>query len=58
MAIDKALYEAPQGIDELAQGQEPIEIEIENPDAVTIGIDGMEITLEPCLLYTSPSPRD
>lgn len=47
MAIDKALYEAPQGIDELAQGQEPIEIEIENPDAVTIGIDGMEITLEP-----------
>ena len=47
MAIDKALYEAPQGIDELAQGQEPIEIEIENPDAVTICIDGMEITLEP-----------
>ena len=47
MAIDKALYEAHQGIDELAQGQEPIEIEIENPDAVTIGIDGMEITLEP-----------
>ena len=47
MAIDKALYKAPQGIDELAQGQEPIEIEIENPDAVTIGIDGMEITLEP-----------
>lgn len=47
MAIDKALYEAPQGIDELAQSQEPIEIEIENPDAVTIGIDGMEITLEP-----------
>ena len=47
MAIDKALYEAPQGIEDLAQNEEPIEIEIENPDAVTIGIDGMEITLEP-----------
>ena len=47
MAMEKGLYQAPEGIDELAQGQEPIEIEIENPDAVTIGIDGMEITLEP-----------
>lgn len=45
--IDKGLYAAPQGIDELAQEQEPIEIEIENPDSVTIGMDGLEITIEP-----------
>ena len=47
MAIDKAIYSAPQGIEELAQQVEPIEIEIENPESVTIGVDGLEITLEP-----------
>ena len=30
MAIDKALYSAPKGIEELAQEESPIEIEIEN----------------------------
>ena len=45
MAISKGLYSAPQG---LATDVEPaIEIEIENPDAVHIGIDGMEIDLLP-----------
>ena len=44
MAMDKALYGAPVGILEEAP---PVEIEIENPDAVSIGIGGMEIDLLP-----------
>lgn len=48
MSVDKGLYQAPAGIDELAMNMEPaLEIEIENPDSVEIGIDGLEITLEP-----------
>ena len=45
MAIDKGLYQAPLGIEEeaMAQGFAPIEIEIEDPESVTIGIDGMPI---------------
>ena len=46
MAIEKALYAAPQGLEELAQAQPDLEIEIEDPEAVRIGIDGMEIELE------------
>ena len=44
MAIDKALYSAPQGIDQLAD-EEPheLEISIEDPEAVEIGIDGEPI---------------
>jgi hypothetical protein len=35
-------------LDTALMGDEPaIEIEIENPDAVSIGIDGVEVTLEP-----------
>jgi hypothetical protein len=45
MAIDKGLYQAPEGLDGLNDPQ--IEIEIDNPDAVHIGVDGMEIDLEP-----------
>ena len=47
MAIDKALYAAPQGLEALAAQEPEIEIEIENPDAVTIGMDGLEISLMP-----------
>jgi hypothetical protein len=47
MAIDKALYAAPQGIDELAAQEEPIEIEIEDPESVKIGMGGLEVILEP-----------
>ena len=47
MAIDKALYQAPQGIEALAQDESPLEIEIENPDSVSIGMDGLEVTIEP-----------
>jgi hypothetical protein len=45
MAIDKALYEAPQGLAALEQPD--LEIEIENPDEVNIGIGDMEISLRP-----------
>lgn len=47
MAIEKGLYQAPEGIEALAENEMPIEIEIEDPEAVTIGIDGLEIELEP-----------
>ena len=47
--IDKALYTTPMPLMGLgaATGEPAIEIEIENPDSVTVGIDGMEIELEP-----------
>jgi len=47
MAIDKALYQAPVGIDAAAELEEPIEIEIEDPESVTIDMDGLEIEIEP-----------
>ena len=46
MAIEKGLYSAPQGLealDEMNQGQPELEIEIEDPESVTIGIDGVPI---------------
>jgi hypothetical protein len=46
MAIDKAMYAAPQGIEELAQQESPVEIEIEDPESVRIGMDGLEVVLE------------
>jgi hypothetical protein len=46
MAIDKSLYQAPLGLealeDEMSDVPE-IEIEIEDPESVTIGVDGMPI---------------
>ena len=45
MAMDKGLYQAPTGLSELAGP--PVEIEIEDPEAVRIGVDGLEIDLEP-----------
>jgi len=47
MAIDKALYQAPVGIDAAADMEDPIEIEIEDPESVTIGVGGLEVVLEP-----------
>lgn len=55
MDIDKSLYAAPQGIDaleEMNQGPE-IEIEIEDPESVTIGLDG-----EPILEFTAEEADD
>jgi hypothetical protein len=34
--IDKAFYQAPQGLDQISEVEEPIEIEIEDPESVTI----------------------
>ena len=50
MAIDKALNRAPLGLGDMdaAVMDEPlIEIEIEDPESVTIGMGGLEIELEP-----------
>jgi hypothetical protein len=43
--IDKGLYQAPEGIADLAEP--PIEIEIENPDSVSIDMGDIEIDLVP-----------
>ena len=45
MAIDKALYELPQGLAGIDQAP-PIEIEIEDPESVHINMDGVEIDIE------------
>jgi hypothetical protein len=44
--IDKALYQQPMGIDAAALKEEPIEIEIIDPEAVNIKMDGLEISIE------------
>jgi hypothetical protein len=41
--LDKALYQAPLGI--AAIEEEPIEIEIEDPESVNIHLDGLEIEI-------------
>jgi hypothetical protein len=43
MAIDKAMYEAPQGLEALAEDAPDIEIEIEDPDGVVINMDGVKV---------------
>ena len=53
MSIEKALYQAPVGLDSIVE-EEPIEIEIEDPESVTIGVGGMEIEIEPA----EPSDQD
>ena len=45
--VDKALYQQPMGIDALAQDEEPLEIEIVDPEEVNIGMDGLEISIQP-----------
>ena len=47
--MDKGVYAAPQGIEELAEsmGGPDIEIEIEDPESVEITAGGMTIELEP-----------
>lgn len=47
MAIDKGLYEAPVGIEEEAVDTPDVEIEIKDPEEVKIGLDGLEIVIEP-----------
>jgi len=43
MAIEKSLYQAPLGMEQLAMEEEPIEIAIEDPESVEIGIGGTPI---------------
>ena len=43
--MDKAFYQAPLGLDEEAES--PFELEIENPDIVTLEDGSVEITIEP-----------
>ena len=45
MSIDKGLYKAPMGLSDMEA--EPIEIEIDNPDEVNIGVGDLEISLSP-----------
>jgi len=56
MAIEKSLYAAPQGLealDQMNQDEPALEIEIENPESVTIGLDG-----EPILEFTTEEAED
>jgi hypothetical protein len=43
--VDKGLYQAPMGIEQLAEDEEPIEIEIVDPEAVNIQIGDMDISI-------------
>ena len=46
--MEKGLYQAPMGIEEESQGMDPgIEIEIEDPEEVNIGLGGLEIQIKP-----------
>ena len=45
--IDKALYQQPQGMEEMAQDEDAIEIEIIDPEAVNISVGDLEISMMP-----------
>ena len=47
MAIEKGLYAAPLGMEQLAMEEEPLEIEIENPDEVDITMGPLSIQITP-----------
>jgi hypothetical protein len=47
MAIEKGLYAAPLGMEQLAMEEEPLEIEIENPDEVDINMGPLSIQITP-----------
>ena len=53
MAIEKGLYAAPLGMEEAALDEVPLEITIEDPEAVEIGIDG-----KPILRIEEAEPSD
>ena len=44
-SMDKGLYQAPMGLEQ--EDASPIEIDIEDPESVHIGIGGMDIDLKP-----------
>ena len=43
--IDKALFQQPQGMESMAQDEEPIEIEIVDPEVVNIHAGNLEISI-------------
>jgi hypothetical protein len=45
MSIEKGLYELPQGLEAINDQEPAIEIEIEDPEAVNIAVDGLEIEI-------------
>ena len=46
MSVEKSLYEAPVGLAAL-EAEPDLEIEIEDPESVTIKTDGIELEIEP-----------
>ena len=47
MSIEKSLYAAPEGLEALSAQEPDIEIEIVDPEEVTITAGGLEITIDP-----------
>jgi hypothetical protein len=47
MSIENSLYAAPVGLDSLGENESPIEIEVVDPESVTINAGDMEITIVP-----------
>ena len=48
MPIDKSLYQAPAGLESLdAEEENPLEIEIVDPEEVKIKMDGLEVDIDP-----------
>ena len=45
MAVDKSLMQAPLGLEALAAEEPAIEIMIEDPESVAIGVDGMVVEM-------------
>jgi hypothetical protein len=45
MSFDKGLYQLPQGLAAINDQEPAVEIEIEDPEAVNIAIDGLEIEI-------------
>jgi hypothetical protein len=43
--VDKGLYQAPMGIEQLAQDEEPLEIEIVDPEEVNIHMGDLDISI-------------
>jgi chaperonin GroES len=47
MSIENSLYAAPTGLDSLGENESPLEIEVVDPESVTITAGDMEITIVP-----------
>ena len=45
--VDKGLYQAPMGLEQLAQDEEPLEIEIVDPEEVNLHMGDLDISIQP-----------